>query len=173
MVGQAGSVEQAVRELPGLDCQVVLLDMRLQDGDWRHFLDRIQGGALDSPPVLLFSMEGAEEEVQQALTRGVSGYLSKAAGREQLILALQTVASGDVFVDQLGSGSLATTSQLPLDARQFEVLEGLASGLSEQEVAEQLFLSREAVAEHWRSISLKLGVAEPEQALSLVRGAIG
>jgi len=151
---------------------VVLLDVRMADGDGLNALGRIK---LDRPdlPVVMFSAYDNPTYVARAVALGASGYILKGSSREELVDAVVKAAAGDNTWtrDNLRrvTGALATPrlnidSEVPLTRRESEVLKLLASGATNKEIARGLNISYETVKEHVQHILRKIGVSDRTQA---------
>jgi DNA-binding NarL/FixJ family response regulator len=172
VAGEASTGEQAVQQVGALRPDVLLLDIRLPDGDGLKTLGRIK---LDYPdlPVLMFSAYDNPTYVARAVALGASGYLLKDTSRDELINVLRKAAAGeDVWTrDELRrvTGALATPRlaadvEVPLTQRESEVLRQLALGLTNKEIAQSLHISYETVKEHVQHILRKIGVSDRTQA---------
>ena len=172
IVAEASSGEQAVRLTLKHEPSVVLMDIRMPDGDGLNALGRIK---LDRPnmPVLIFSTYDNPTYVARAVALGASGFLLKGAAKEKLIEAIHMAASGQNAWtrDELRrvTGALATPRlvadvEVPLTQRESEVLRQLAFGLTNKEIAMALHISYETVKEHVQHILRKIGVSDRTQA---------
>lgn len=172
IVAEASSGEQAIKLAMKHQPDVVLLDVRMPEGDGLNALGRIK---LEKPemPVLIFSTYDNPTYVARAVALGANGYVIKGAPRDKLIEAIKTAAEGknSWTRDELRrvTGALATprlTSdvEVPLTQRESEVLRQLAFGLTNKEIALALHISYETVKEHVQHILRKLGVSDRTQA---------
>lgn len=172
IVAEASSGEQAIKLAMKHQPDVVLLDVRMPEGDGLNALGRIK---LEKPemPVLIFSTYDNPTYVARAVALGANGYVIKGAPRDKLIEAIKTAADGknSWTRDELRrvTGALATprlTSdvEVPLTQRESEVLRQLAFGLTNKEIALALHISYETVKEHVQHILRKLGVSDRTQA---------
>jgi DNA-binding NarL/FixJ family response regulator len=154
------------------DPDVVMLDVRMPDGDGLTSLGRIK---LDKPdmPILILSTFDNPTYIARAVALGASGYLLKGCTREELIQAIRTAAAGESAWtrDELRrvTGALATPRltadvEVPLTQRESEVLRQLAYGLTNKEIAQALHISYETVKEHVQHILRKIGVSDRTQA---------
>jgi DNA-binding NarL/FixJ family response regulator len=166
--GGNAALKLAVKHRPN----VVLLDVRMPDGDGLNCLARIK---LDMPhtPVIMFSGFDNPTYVARAVALGAAGYLLKSASGDEIISAIRAVAGGDTIWsrDELRrvSGALAAPrtsgdSDVPLTRRESEVLKQLAFGLTNKEIAQTLGISYETVKEHVQHILRKIGVSDRTQA---------
>lgn len=172
IVAEVCTGEAAVRYALGSEPDVVLLDIRMPEGDGLNALGRIK---LEKPdmPVLMLSTFDNPTYVARAVALGASGYLLKDCPREQLIQAIHTAAAGESAWtrDELRrvTGALATPRltadvEVPLTQRESEVLRQLAFGLTNKEIAQALHISYETVKEHVQHILRKIGVTDRTQA---------
>jgi DNA-binding NarL/FixJ family response regulator len=151
---------------------MVLLDVRMPEGDGLNCLARIK---LDLPdiPVVMFSAHDNPTYIARSVALGASGYLLKSASRKELIDAIHAAAGGDTIWsrDELRrvTGALAAPRngsdvEVPLTKRESEVLKQLAFGLTNKEIAQSLGISYETVKEHVQHILRKIGVSDRTQA---------
>ncbi len=172
IVAEASSGEQAVRLALKHEPNVVLMDIRMPDGDGLNALGRIK---LDraNMPVLIFSTYDNPTYVARAVALGASGFLLKGTAKDKLIEAIRMAASGQNAWtrDELRrvTGALATPRlvadvEVPLTQRESEVLRQLAFGLTNKEIAMALHISYETVKEHVQHILRKIGVSDRTQA---------
>ncbi|MFZ5828686.1 MAG: response regulator [Planctomycetota bacterium] len=172
VAGEVGTGAAAVRFVMENEVDVVLLDIRMPDGDGLTALGRIK---LEKPnlPVLMLSTFDNPTYVARAVALGASGYLLKGCSREELLKGIQAAASGESAWtrDELRrvTGALATPRlsadvEVPLTQRESEVLRQLAYGLTNKEIAQALHISYETVKEHVQHILRKIGVSDRTQA---------
>ncbi len=177
VVGEAADGREAVDRARELRPDVVLMDVRMPrlDGvgatrelvSWPH-----------RPRVLVLTTFDLDEVVDDALDAGADGFLLKRATPEELIEGIRVVYRGDALVAPAVTRRLLTAyaarrppdrERLRLAAelteREAEVLRALAEGLSNAEIAGQIWLSPETVKTHVKSILLKLGARDRTQAV--------
>src|SRR5262249_13977253 len=129
--------------------------------------------------ILVLSSQVAPSWVRRALTAGAAGYLSKRASGRELAAAIRRVASGEGYVEpSLGATLVVDDSQSALGAlseRERDVLQLLALGYTNQEIAGRLFISVRTVDAHRAHIMLKLKLENRAELVmfSLAHGVIG
>jgi DNA-binding NarL/FixJ family response regulator len=172
IVAEASTGEQAVRLTLKHEPDVVLMDIRMPEGDGLNALGRIK---LDRPnmPILMFSTYDNPTYVARAVALGASGFLLKEIARDKLVETIRRAAAGESAWtrDELRrvTGALATPRlvadvEVPLTQRESEVLRQLAFGLTNKEIALALHISYETVKEHVQHILRKIGVSDRTQA---------
>lgn len=172
VVAEVATGSEAVKYALANDPDVVLLDVRMPDGDGLTALGRIK---LDKPdlPVLMLSTFDNPTYIARAVALGASGFLLKGCSRDDLIRAIRLAAAGESAWtrDELRrvTGALATPRlsadvEVPLTQRESEVLRQLAYGLTNKEIAQALEISYETVKEHVQHILRKIGVSDRTQA---------
>jgi DNA-binding NarL/FixJ family response regulator len=166
IVGEAGSVAEAVPLIRELDPEVVLLDVHLGDGGGEGVIAAV---ALERPGVkfLALSVSDAAEDVIAVIRAGARGYVTKTISGEELADAIERVAEGDaVFSPRLAGfvldafsagGTVGADEELDaLTAREREVLQLIARGYRYKEIAGRLHLSVKTVEAHVSSVLRKL-----------------
>ncbi|MCA9197438.1 MAG: response regulator transcription factor [Pirellulaceae bacterium] len=172
IVGEATGGEEAVRLAFKIHPDIVIMDIRMPDGDGLTALGRIK---LEKPeiPVMMFSSFDNPTYIARSVALGASGYLLKSTSCEHLIDSIRKVADGEsVWTrEELRrvTGALATPRlnqdvEVPLTQRESEVLRQLANGLTNKEIALALEISYETVKEHVQHILRKVGVSDRTQA---------
>ena len=172
IVAEVASGPAAVKYALENEVDVVLLDIRMPEGDGLAALGRIK---LDNPdlPILVLSTYDNPTYVARAVALGASGYLLKSCTRDELVAGIRTAAAGESAWtrDELRrvTGALATPRltadvEVPLTQRESEVLRQLACGLTNKEIANTLHISYETVKEHVQHILRKIGVSDRTQA---------
>ena len=150
---------------------LVLLDVRMPDGDGLSCLARIKLD-LANVPVVMFSAFDNPTYIARAVALGAAGYILKSAKREEIISAIRAAATGETIWSREElrrvTGALAAPRKgdgdVPLTKRESEVLKQLAFGLTNKEIAQSLGISYETVKEHVQHILRKVGVSDRTQA---------
>jgi len=171
VVGEAADGVQAVSETLELGPQVVLLDAQLPNGESLEALRQIKQLNLNTR-VLLLTTQDREEVLYETLRAGADGYIFKESAVEELALAIRTVARGEVYIQPQIAGKLLARIGKPqpgtetLTTRELEVLQLLARGLRNKEIAARLYVSERTVNFHLANIYQKLNVSGRTEALS-------
>ena len=184
VVGEAEDGLQAVQLGRRLAPDVVLMDVRMPNLDGVEATGRLVAGGSGARIVILTTYD-LDEYVYAAIRAGASGFLLKDVQPAQLVEAIRVVAAGDALLapsvtrrllerfatilPERGSGPPPALQALT--ERELEVLQLLASGCSNAELAERLFLSEATVKTHVSSILRKLGLRDRVQAVILAYDA--
>jgi len=182
LVGEAANGQELLDQLPTTPTDVVLLDMNMPVLDGLATARRLQ---VEYPHmrVLMLSMLDQARHIGQAMAAGAHGYVLKNADKGEILVAIYTVAAGKRFLcsevglallDQVlateaspAGGTASTTTDL--SRRELEVLQLLANGLTTQQMADQLFVSKRTVESHRQNILEKTGA---KNTAALVRYAM-
>jgi DNA-binding NarL/FixJ family response regulator len=178
VVAEAGGGHEAVELAKALRPDVVLMDIRMTDGDGIEATGRITAMA-DAPRVLILTTFDIDEYVYDALRNGASGFLLKDAPPEQLVEAVRVVARGDALLAPSVTRrliadfahrrpALETAPGLAeLTSRERDVLILIARGLSNSEIATTLVLGSNTVKTHVNRVFMKLSLRDRAQAVVL------
>ena len=172
VAAEAATGQAAIRLALEKDVDLVLLDVRIPEGDGLTVLGRIK---LDKPElsVLLFSAFDNPASVARAIALGADGFLLKDCGRDELLSAIRTVAAGQSAWSHERLRSVSGTLRTPrlagsleasLSEREREVLRQMAHGLTNRQIAETMELTYATVTEHIQHLFRKLGVTDRTQA---------
>ncbi|MAT12169.1 MAG: DNA-binding response regulator [Rhodopirellula sp.] len=171
LIAESNSAVNVLTGISQYHPDVILLDVRLEDGDGLSALGRIK---IERPqiPVLMLSSFDNPTYVARSVALGASGYLLKNAARDTILEAIRKVAVGENawsreelrrVTGALATPRLAADIEVPLTRRESEVLEQLAHGLTNKEIALALGISYETVKEHVQHILRKVGVNDRTQ----------
>lgn len=176
VVGEAENGEQAVEVVVRLQPDLVLMDIQMPVMDGLEATRCITSGSAEVRVIILTTFE-RDEYVFEALRFGASGFLLKNAPPEELVHAVRVVADGDGLLSPSVTrriieefsrrpAPLHTPPDLErLTAREREVLRLLASGRSNAELADQLYVGEGTIKTHVSSVLSKLGLRDRVQAV--------
>jgi DNA-binding NarL/FixJ family response regulator len=184
VVGQASNGREAVEQVDSLRPEVVLMDVRMPEMDGVEATRELAKRFPEVKVIILTTFED-DETVFEGLKAGARGYLLKDISSEEMAAAVRRVAAGEALIEprltrkvlaeftRLASASEAHVASnpsegemiIPLTEREQDVLNALAKGLSNREIAEQLFITEGTVKNHVSSLIDKLGVRDRTQAI--------
>jgi DNA-binding NarL/FixJ family response regulator len=175
VAGQAGSLAAARPQLAGVD--VAILDLDLPDGIGLALIDEL-AAASPGAAVLILTGSTSRLDMARAVEVGASGLLHKSAGVDEIVAAVRRLGNGGALLSPAETIELlrlagrrrerdreAERLARSLTAREREVLQSLAGGLSDKELARRLHIAEKTVRAHMVNILGKLGVESRLQAL--------
>ena len=169
VTGEAGSARELYAAMEGALPDVILMDITLGDSNG---ID-LSKALLEKYPkirILAVSMHLESTYILKMLENGVSGYILKEAGKSEMLNAIRAVAAGSSYFSQQVSSMLVAhlqrknaqptrnKTEVLLTRREIEVLRMIASERSNQEIADQLYISIRTVDTHRRNLLQKLGL---------------
>lgn len=167
VVGQARDGQEAVQLAHQLTPDVVVMDMMMPKLDGCAAARKITAENPDVR-VLILTSYTESSKILQAIHAGACGAIGKNAPREELLSAIRAVARGKSAFSPEIKQLMAESRDIPaLSPRQREVLEAIARGLTNDDIARQHGLSRAAIKFHLLELYRKLGVANRTEAVSL------
>jgi two-component system, NarL family, response regulator DevR len=175
IVGEASTVTDARRLVPGLRPQVVIMDTDLPDGSGIDLCRQLRSLSPQTRTLVLTSND-QEESIAAAMNAGAVGYLLKQVQGTSLLSAVRTVASGHSLIDPALARRMISwmeqTNDGPdelagLTEQQLRILSLLAEGLTNREIGVRLYLAEKTVKNHVTRILAKLGVQRRTQAALL------
>lgn len=176
VVGEASDGEEAITMTADLGPRVVIMDIRMPNVDGLTATREIMSRP-DPPRVLVLTTFELDEYVYEALRAGAAGFVLKRVPPHELIEAVRVVESGESLVFPASTSALIRRYVPPVPSpeyaaanesltdREREVFRALALGLSNQEIADDLFVGLETVKSHVGSLLLKLDVRDRTQAV--------
>ncbi|MEV7505168.1 response regulator transcription factor [Streptomyces sp. NPDC093018] len=181
VIGAAGDGEEAVRLVGELAPDVVLMDLRMPRCDGVEATRRIRE-QYPGTQVVVLTTYADDESLFPALRAGARGYLTKDAGGEEIVRAVESVLSGEAglspsvqrrLLERLSQAepqlaAIVPTAPVPPDGltvRETEVLVLIAEGLSNQEIAHRLHVSNATVKTHINNLFAKTGLKDRAQAV--------
>jgi DNA-binding NarL/FixJ family response regulator len=175
VVGQASTGREALERTRRLDPDVVLMDVRMPDLDGIAATHELTRAAARSRVLILTTFE-QDDYIFGALRAGASGFLLKRTRPEELIAAVHTIADGDSLLSpsvtrrvidrmaQQPTPALTDEAKLAeLTPREREVLELVARGLANREIANELVVEESTIRTHVKRILMKLGLRDRVQ----------
>ena len=171
VVAEAKTGQAAIQLAQEREIDLVLLDVRMPDGDGLTVLGRLK---LDKPrlPVLLFSAFDNAGTIARAIALGAAGYLLKGCSRDELLSTIRSAVAGETIWDREGlrrasralRTRLAGTPEACLSERENEVLRHVSQGLTNKQIATAMNVSTETIKEHVHHIFSKIGLSDRTQA---------
>jgi DNA-binding NarL/FixJ family response regulator len=178
VVGQAANADQAVTRARALQPDVILLDVVMPRKNGFEALPELREVAPQAR-VIMLSMQTSPSSIRKALNAGAAGFVAKHASETELMDAIRRVAAGSRYVDPELAGDLVVPDSAALtevlSERERDVMFMLALGYTNQEVAEQLYISVRTVDTHRAHLMRKLNLQTRAELVSyaLANGLIG
>lgn len=175
VVAEAGGVEEALTRVAACLPDVVVVDVRLPDGDGVSLCRQLR--SLDpAPRCLVLTAFDDERALVEAIMAGASGYLLKQVRGQDLVDAVREVAAGRSLLDPVTTARVlermrasAKTDELAgLTEREREVLALVGEGMTNRQIAERLFLAEKTVKNYVTSVLAKLGMERRTQAVAWI-----
>jgi DNA-binding NarL/FixJ family response regulator len=174
VIGETDDGDQAIALFEKLKPDLVLMDVRMPRRSGTEATRHIRQ-MTPAARVLMLSAFDGDADIHTALEAGAHGYVLKSATGEDLIPAIRAVAAGKRWIPREVATRLKSRNAYEeLTAREIDVLNQLARGLANKEIADQLKISEYTTKDHLKSILAKLRVADRTQAVTaaLSRGII-
>lgn len=168
VVGEASTAAEAYVRIPAVKPQVAVLDVRLPDGEGVSVCREIRA-SIDPPPAcLMLTSYSDDEALFGAIMAGAAGYMLKQVSGGALVKAVRTVAAGGSLLDSTLTASVMNrlrgeSDDHPdpryeqLSPQERRVLDHIADGLTNRQIAEKLFLAEKTVKNYVSSLLHKLG----------------
>ncbi|MEO7125486.1 MAG: response regulator transcription factor [Nakamurella sp.] len=179
IVGEAGSVAEALARVPAVQPDIAVLDVRLPDGNGVELCRELRSELPDLKCLMLTSFDD-DDALIGAIMAGAAGFVLKQVRGSDLVEAVKTVASGGSLLDARSTAAVMRRIQAEQDeaARQTgpmhtltdqerAVLQLIAEGLTNRQIGERLFLAEKTVKNYVSHLLAKLGVAHRTQAAIL------
>lgn len=174
LVAEAGNGGEAIQQFRKYHPDVTLMDLRLPDISGIDALIAIRAEFDEAKVVMLTTYEG-DVEIQRSLEAGARRYLLKSMPPKEMVEAIRQVHQGKKRIPAELAAHLAEhLGDEALTPREIEVLERIAGGNRNRDIAEQLFISEETVKVHIKHLMEKLGATDRTQAVAIAvrRGII-
>ncbi|MDQ1661656.1 MAG: two-component system, NarL family, response regulator DevR [Blastococcus sp.] len=175
VVGEAKNAAEAMARIPALRPDVVVLDVRLPDGDGVTVCRDLRARMPDLGVVMLTSYSD-DEALFQAIMAGASGYLLKQILGQDLVTAVRTVAAGGSLLDASATAAVLARMRRPdgpagplsgLTDQERTVLDLIGEGLTNRQIGERMFLAEKTVKNYVSHVLAKLGLERRTQAAIL------
>jgi len=172
IVGEAANSKEVMKEAQRLKPDVILLDIRMPDGDGLSILDKLRAKVPDSKVVMLSTYDNPTY-IARSVALGACDYVLKGSSREAIVATITAAGKGE---SPSRSGELRRIAaamkvrqaiddeDVPLTQRETQVLRHVALGLSNKEIGRSLEISVETVKEHVQNILRKIAVSDRTQA---------
>jgi DNA-binding NarL/FixJ family response regulator len=174
LLAEAGGGAEALEVIQRLRPMVVLMDLLLPDiGGWQ-VIEQVCERSSDTAFLVITTLVG-DEEIYRALEAGARGYLFKDMVRKELVQAIHAVAGGQRYIPlPVGSRLADGVPRTGLSAREVEVLQSIAAGMRNKEIAHHLGVTEATVNAHIKHILEKLNASDRTHAVTtaLRRGII-
>ena len=174
VVGEASNGQEALQEFRKHRPDITLMDLRLPDMSGIDALIAIRAEYVAARVIMLTTFEG-DAEIQRALQAGAKGYMLKSMPRKKLVEMIRKVHAGAKSIPPEIVAHLAEhLGDELLTRREVDVLQKMAGGNRNRDIAEQLFISEETVKGHVKHIMEKLRASDRTEAVALAvrRGII-
>ncbi len=170
VVGEAGNVNEAMDTAERTRPQIITLDLTMPGASGVSAIGKIRA-MVPQARIIVVSMHDDPAYVRSAIAIGASGYVNKSAADTELISAIRAVAKGRVFVDVGDAATLESILSSPapsagktpvdtLSEREREVLQQVAKGYTNQQIADDIGLSVKTVESYRARLMKKLGLKE-------------
>jgi DNA-binding NarL/FixJ family response regulator len=173
IVGEASSGEEAVKVVTEVEPDVVFMDVRMPGMNGIEATKAIRQGNPDTR-VILFTVDESRASIAEAIQAGVSGYLLKDVGVDELVNAARLALEGKAVIHPTLTQAFIEEVRLvdrkpeaPLSRREIEILQRVAYGATTKEVADKLGISPHTVKTHLERIFEKLGANDRAQAVAI------
>jgi DNA-binding NarL/FixJ family response regulator len=176
VVGEAGTVEEGVRRVGFDEPDVVVLDVRLPDGSGVEACRDIRQRFPDVKVLMLTSFAD-EEALMAAILAGASGYVLKRIKTDQLVADIRRVGAGESLLDpemtdrlfqRLRSGSAEDPLLGKLTKQERTIVEHIAAGLTNKQIADEMFLAEKTVKNYVSNVLAKMGMSRRAEAAAYV-----
>jgi two-component system response regulator DevR len=176
VIGQAGSVSQALARIPALNPDVAVLDVRLPDGNGIELARELRS-QLPELKCLMLTSYTDEQAMLDAVLAGASGFVIKDIKGMDLVSAVRDVGAGKSLLDahttavlmaKLRDGQTKKGPLSDLSDQERKLLELIGEGLTNRQISERMFLAEKTVKNYVSRLLTKLGVERRTQAAVLV-----
>ena len=166
IVGEASTAAMAIAAIPSAQPQVAILDVRLPDGDGVTVCRDIRSATEPPPACLMLTSYSDDEALFGAIMAGASGYMIKQVSGNDIVSAVRTLGTGGSLLDagvtatvlnRLRSGRNGDPRYRSLSPQERKILELIALGMTNRQIAAQLYLAEKTVKNYVSTLLHKLG----------------
>lgn len=166
VVGEAAGAAQALARVPALRPQVAILDVRLPDGEGVSVCRDLRSSVVPPPACLMLTSFSDDEALFGAIMAGAAGYMLKQVSGNDLVAAVRTLAGGGslldagvtaTVLDRLRSGRGEDPRYSTLSPQERKILDLIALGMTNRQIAGQLYLAEKTVKNYVSTLLHKLG----------------
>ena len=167
LIAEASNAQEALQQFRKHQPDVTLMDLRLPDKSGIDALIAVRAEFPEARVIMLTTFEG-DVEIQRALEAGARGYLLKTTPPKELVEVIRQVHAGKKRIPpQVASRLAEHLSDEALTQREIEVLNQIAGGNRNRDIAEKLFITEETVKVHIKHIMEKLGASDRTEAVAI------
>ena len=172
VVGEAGSVEEALHRIPALSPDVAILDVRLPDGSGVDLCRQVRSFN-DPPACLMLTSYDDDAALFEAIVAGAAGYVLKQVKGHDIVEAVRKIGAGDSLIDpdmasrvldRLRVGPDDDPRLADLTVQERRVLDLLADGLTNRQIAAEMFLAEKTVKNYVSNLLAKMGMSRRTEA---------
>lgn len=172
VIGEASTAEEALRRIPATNPDVAVLDVRLPDGDGVEVCREVRS-KMPQLHCLMLTSYADDEALFDAIMAGAAGYVLKQIRASELVDAVRAVASGQSLLDpsvtarvldRLRNGSVGDERVESLTDQERRILDLLAEGLTNREIAERMYLAEKTVKNYVSNLLSKMGMQRRTEA---------
>ena len=169
VVAQAANGREALDQFRTHRPDVTLIDLRMPGEDGVYAIEAIRE-VEPSARIIVLTIHKGDDAVYRALQAGAKGYLLKNVAGDELLSAIRKVHAGESWIPpEIAERMAARLLQVPLSAREIEVVKLIAQGLSNKRIADRLRLGESTVRTHVASLMTKLGADNRTHAANLAQ----
>lgn len=172
VIGEASTAEEALRRIPATNPDVAVLDVRLPDGDGVEVCREVRS-KMPQLHCLMLTSYADDEALFDAIMAGAAGYVLKQIRASELVDAVRAVASGQSLLDpsvtarvldRLRNGSVGDERVEALTDQERRILDLLAEGLTNREIADRMYLAEKTVKNYVSNLLSKMGMQRRTEA---------
>lgn len=172
VVGEAGTVEQALQRIPAVSPDVAILDVRLPDGSGVDLCRQVRSFD-DAPGCLMLTSFDDDAALFEAIVAGAAGYVLKQVKGHDIVDAVRRIGAGESLIDpdlasrvldRLRAGPTEDPRLADLTSQERRVLDLLADGLTNRQIAAEMYLAEKTVKNYVSNLLAKMGMSRRTEA---------